>query len=146
METWHFVRGCPWHAELTFLEVGEWRFFSLRAKEWASEEISQRIYDLVLQSFTPLKSYFHPFVESIFDGAVGLGVGELRLNCSQSNSTSNLHSPSSKSKGRHTFFMYKDFPLAPHLAHNFSFLIEILNLGEGVTILSVYISYTKLQN
>ena len=40
METWHFVRGCLWHAELTFSEVGEWRFFSSIAKEWAFEKIS----------------------------------------------------------------------------------------------------------
>ena len=65
-------------AELTFLEVGECCFFSSTAKEWAFEKISQRIYDLAFQSFIPLRLYFHPSVESIFVGAAGLGVGELR--------------------------------------------------------------------
>ena len=76
-------------------EVGEWHF-STRAKEWASKKISQRIYDLALQSFTLVRSYFHPSVESIFVGVASLGVGELCLNYSQSNSTSKIHSPSSK--------------------------------------------------
>ena len=64
----------------------------------ASEKISQRIYDLALQSFTPIRAYFHPSIESIFIGVAGLGGGELHLNYSQSNSTSKIHSPSSKPK------------------------------------------------
>ena len=39
METWHFVRGCPWRVELTFSEVREWCFFSSTAKEWAFENV-----------------------------------------------------------------------------------------------------------
>ena len=92
------MRGYLGLAELTFSEVGEWCFISSTTKEWTFEKISQRIYDLALQSFTPLRLYFHPSVESIFVGAARLGGGELRLNCSESNSTSKLHLPSSKPK------------------------------------------------
>ena len=134
METWHFVRGCPWCAELTFSEVGEWCFFSSTTKEWAFEKISQRIYDLVLQSFTPLKSYFHPSVESIFVGDASLGVGELRLYVHKVTQPPSFILQAQNPKKRcHTFFIYKDSPLAPYLAYNFSFLKEILNLREGVT-------------